>query len=180
MKMNEKDKALEALRLLAAQCGNAKVRSENLKIVKDYVEERHEQEGGKRIARLKNSYLADIKTRVSILDVVTPHVQLKRAGKSWKGLSPFSQEKTPSFYVHPERNSFKCFSTDIGGDAIRFVELVENLTFMEAVETLARKFNFPVQYEQGFDYVDERHEREAALLRNAEAEDMEEEMQNEK
>ncbi len=99
--------------------------------------------------RFKDNYLSDLKDRVSILDVVSPHVQLKRAGKSWKGLSPFSQEKTPSFFVNPERNSFKCFSTDTGGDAIRFVELVENLTFIEAVETLARAFNYPVQYERG-------------------------------
>ena len=99
--------------------------------------------------RFKDNYLSDLKDRVSILDVVSPHVQLKRAGKSWKGLSPFSQEKTPSFFVNPERNSFKCFSTDTGGDAIRFVELVENLTFIEAVETLARAFNYHVQYERG-------------------------------
>ena len=56
MKMNEKDKALEALRLLAAQCGNAKVRSENLKIVKDYVEERHEREA----ALLRNAEAEDM------------------------------------------------------------------------------------------------------------------------
>jgi len=101
------------------------------------------------MARIKDSYLADLKARVQIYDVVAPHVKLKRAGKSWKGLSPFSQENTPSFFVHPERNMFKCFSTDTGGDAIRFVQLLENLTFMEAVETLAHRFNFPVQYEQG-------------------------------
>ncbi|MFP6854476.1 MAG: DNA primase, partial [Opitutales bacterium] len=101
------------------------------------------------MARIKDSYLADLKARVAIFDVVSPYVKLKRAGKSWKGLSPFSQEKTHSFYVHPEKNNFKCFSTDNGGDAIRFVQLVENLTFMEAIESLAHRFNFPVIYEHG-------------------------------
>ena len=101
------------------------------------------------MARIKDTYVTDLKARVPILDVVTAHVKLKRAGKSWKGLSPFSQEKTPSFYVHPDKNMFKCFSTDKGGDAIRFVQLVENLTFVEALETLGTRFNFPVEYEHG-------------------------------
>ena len=101
------------------------------------------------MARINDNYLADLKARVPIYDVVAPHVKLKKAGKSWKGLSPFSQENTPSFYVHPEKNMFKCFSTDTGGDAIRFVQLLENLTFMEAIETLAHRFNFPVKYDQG-------------------------------
>ncbi len=101
------------------------------------------------MARIKDTYVTDLKARVPILDVVSTHVKLKRAGKSWKGLSPFSQEKTPSFYVHPEKNMFKCFSTDKGGDAIRFVQLMENLTFVEALETLGSRFNFPVQYEHG-------------------------------
>ncbi|MFP6900029.1 MAG: DNA primase, partial [Opitutales bacterium] len=101
------------------------------------------------MARIKDTYITDLKARVPILDVVSTHVKLKRSGKSWVGLSPFSQEKTPSFYVHPDKDMFHCFSTSTGGDAIRFVQLVENLTFIEALETLAHRFNFPVQYEHG-------------------------------
>jgi len=76
-------------------------------------------------------------------------VQLKRAGRSWKGLSPFTTEKTPSFYVHPDRGFYKCFSTGEGGDAFSFVMKMENLEFIEAVEFIAKKFNITLEYEDG-------------------------------
>lgn len=84
-----------------------------------------------------------------MVDVVSPYVQLKRAGRSWKGLSPFTQEKTPSFYVHPDRGFYKCFSTGEGGDCFTFVMKQENLEFIEAVEFLAKKFNITLEYEEG-------------------------------
>ena len=83
------------------------------------------------------------------MDVVSPYAQLKRAGRSWKGLSPFAQEKTPSFYVHPDRGFYKCFSTGEGGDCFTFIMKQENLEFIEAVEFLARKFNIALEYEEG-------------------------------
>lgn len=90
-----------------------------------------------------------MKHQVNLVDVVSPYVQLKRAGRSWKGLSPFTQEKTPSFYVHPDRGFFKCFSTGEGGDLFSFVMKMENLEFIEAVEFIARKFNINLEYEAG-------------------------------
>jgi DNA primase len=84
-----------------------------------------------------------------LVDVVSPYAQLKRAGRSWKGLSPFTQEKTPSFYVHPDRGFYKCFSTGEGGDCFTFIMKQENLEFIEAVEFLARKFNIALEYEEG-------------------------------
>jgi len=84
-----------------------------------------------------------------LVDVVSPYAQLKRAGNSWKGLSPFTQEKTPSFYVHPDRGFYKCFSTGEGGDCFTFIMKQENLEFIEAVEFLARKFNITLEYEEG-------------------------------
>jgi DNA primase len=90
-----------------------------------------------------------MKHQVNLVDVVSPYVQLKRAGRSWKGLSPFTQEKTPSFYVHPDRGFYKCFSTGEGGDIFSFVMKIENLEFIEAVEFLARKFNINLEYEAG-------------------------------
>lgn len=99
--------------------------------------------------RISRASIERLRASVNIYDVVAPTVRLTRAGKSWKGLSPFSQEKTPSFYVHPERGFFKCFSTGTGGDAIRFVEIQERLSFQEAVEILAERFNVPLEYEDG-------------------------------
>lgn len=81
--------------------------------------------------------------------MVSPYVQLKRAGRSWKGLSPFTTEKTPSFYVHPDRGFYKCFSTGEGGDCFTFIMKQENLEFIEAVEFLAKKFNITLDYEEG-------------------------------
>ncbi|WP_269525676.1 DNA primase [Coraliomargarita parva] len=99
--------------------------------------------------RIAQSSIEALKHQINLLDVVSPYVQLKRAGRSWKGLSPFTQEKTPSFYVHPDRGFYKCFSTGEGGDCFTFIMKVENLEFIESVEFLAKKFNIQLQYEEG-------------------------------
>jgi len=94
--------------------------------------------------------LNNIKQKVSIVDVVSPYVQLKPSGHYLKGLSPFSHEKTPSFFVDPQRNIFKCFSTGNAGDIFRFLEIKEQLTFAESVEWLAERFNIPLEYSNTF------------------------------
>ena len=75
--------------------------------------------------------------RVGIQDVVAEHVTLKRRGVRWVGLCPFHSEKTPSFTVHPDRGLFKCFGCGKGGDVFSFVQLRENVSFMEAMRHLA-------------------------------------------
>lgn len=90
--------------------------------------------------------LERIRQQVSIVDVVSPYVQLKPSGHYLKGLSPFSHEKTPSFFVDPQKNIFKCFSSGYAGDLFRFLELKEQLTFSETVEWLCDRFNIPVEY----------------------------------
>ena len=97
---------------------------------------------------IASSCIQAIKDRVSIVDVVVPYVRLRPAGRYWKGLSPFSHEKTPSFFVDPQRNTFKCFSSGYAGDVFRFLELKEQLTFSEAVERLCEQFNIPLEYER--------------------------------
>ncbi len=99
--------------------------------------------------RIAHACVEGIKQQVDLVDAISPYVQLKRVGRSWKGLSPFSQEKTPSFYVHPDKGFFKCFSSGKGGDLYSFVMEMENLDFNEAVEFVARRFNLPVEYESG-------------------------------
>lgn len=81
----------------------------------------------------------EIKTRVSIEDIIGEYVQLKRAGRNWKGLSPFSEERTPSFVVSPEKQIWHDFSSGRGGDVFAFVMEVEGLDFKGALELLARK-----------------------------------------
>lgn len=81
----------------------------------------------------------EVKTRLSIEDVIGEYVQLKRAGRSFKGLSPFTNERTPSFVVSPEKQIWHDFSSGRGGDMFSFVMEVEGLDFKGALELLARK-----------------------------------------
>lgn len=87
-----------------------------------------------------------VKHRVNLYDVVSRVVQLKRAGRQWVGLSPFTNEKTPSFYVTPDKGFYKCFSSGETGDLFTFVMKTENLTFPEAVEVIAERFQIPLVY----------------------------------
>lgn len=82
-----------------------------------------------------------IKDRLSIVDVVSSYVELHKAGKNYKGKSPFSAEKTPSFYVSPDRGMYYCFSTSQGGDIFSFIQAMEGVEFKEALKVLAEKAN---------------------------------------
>lgn len=81
----------------------------------------------------------EVRARLNIEDVVGEYVQLKRAGRNFKGLSPFTGEKTPSFIVSPEKNIWHDFSSNKGGDIFSFVMEVEGVDFREALELLARR-----------------------------------------
>ncbi len=86
-----------------------------------------------------------IRLKLDIADVVSDYVpNLQRSGKNLKGLCPFHNEKTPSFIVSPERQTFHCFGCGEGGDAFSFLMKVENLTFPEALEKLAAKTGVPL------------------------------------
>lgn len=84
-------------------------------------------------------FIAKVRGAVDIVDVVGETVQLRRSGKYFTGLSPFTKEKTPSFFVNPETQSFKCFSTNEGGDVFSYLKLTKGLNFPEAVAMLADK-----------------------------------------
>jgi DNA primase len=94
-----------------------------------------------------NDAVQQIKERLNILDVVAPYVELHKAGRHFKGKSPFSNEKTPSFYVSPERGLFYCFSTNRGGDMFTFIETIEGVDFKEALRILATKANVELRPE---------------------------------
>ena len=88
----------------------------------------------------------DIKARLDILEVVGQRVPLQRSGRSYKGNCPFHQERTPSFHVFPERQSWRCFGAcATGGDAFSFVMRAENLEFGEALRELSRRTGVPLQ-----------------------------------
>ena len=88
--------------------------------------------------RINDEDIALVRERCRIDDVVRDYVALRSAGGgSWKGLCPFHDEKTPSFTVTPSRGFFYCFGCGEGGDVITFLQRQQNLSFTEAVQTLA-------------------------------------------
>lgn len=87
--------------------------------------------------RFDDRLLDDIKARIPPSRLIGRTVNLIRAGGSYKALSPFTKEKTPSFYVNDEKRIFKCFSSGLGGDIFKWLQLTEGLSFPEAVERLA-------------------------------------------
>ncbi len=89
--------------------------------------------------RIPDGFVDELKARLRPSDVIGRKVKLKKQGKEWVGLSPFTAEKTPSFYVNDQKKIFKCFSSGMGGDVISFVMETERLSFMEAVEKLAEE-----------------------------------------
>ena len=81
----------------------------------------------------------EVRSRLNIEDVIGEYVQLKRSGRNFKGLSPFSGEKTPSFYVSPDKHIWHDFSSGKGGDVFSFVMEVEGMDFRQSLELLARR-----------------------------------------
>ena len=100
--------------------------------------------------RIRDEDIAAVRERSPIDEVVGEYLQLRNAGGgSLKGLCPFHEEKTPSFNVTPARGLFYCFSCAEGGDAIKFVQKIDGLSFVEAVERLAGRAGIELRYEQG-------------------------------
>ena len=91
----------------------------------------------------------EIRSRLAVEDVIGEYVQLKRAGRNWKGLSPFGAEKTPSFVVSPDKQIWHDFSSGRGGDIFTFVQEMEGVDFKGALEILARRAGIDIeQYRQ--------------------------------
>ncbi|OAH41726.1 DNA primase [Dietzia cinnamea] len=100
--------------------------------------------------RIPEQDIAAIRERTRIEEIVGEYVALKPAGAdSLKGLSPFKDEKTPSFHVRPQHGYFHCFSTGEGGDVFAFLMKMEHIGFVEAVEQLADRIGYRISYEGG-------------------------------
>ena len=111
--------------------------------------------------------MAEIKERLSIQDIISPYVKLKRAGKSLVGLCPFHKEKTGSFHVSSERGSWHCFGCGIGGDGFSFIEKIEGVDFKGALKILAEKAGVTLEYRSRSSEDGEKKERLRALLSRA-------------
>ncbi len=121
--------------------------------------------------RISDRDIAAIRERVSIEDVVGDYVQLRRAGAdSMKGLCPFHDEKSPSFHVRPNHGHFHCFGCGEGGDVYAFVQKIEHVSFVEAVELLADRVGHTITYSGPATSVQrDRGSRSRLLAANAEA-----------
>src|SRR3989339_1453238 len=87
----------------------------------------------------------EVKSKVDIVEIIGEKVALKKAGRHFKGLCPFHSEKSPSFIVSPERQSFKCFGCGEGGDVYSFLQKYEGMSFLEALESLAKRVGITIE-----------------------------------
>ena len=97
-----------------------------------------------RIMRIPPEIIEQVRSSADIVEVVSEYVTLKRRGQNYFGLCPFHSEKTPSFSVHPGKQIFHCFGCGEGGNVITFIMKIEKVSFVEAVQLLARKLNIRI------------------------------------
>lgn len=119
--------------------------------------------------RISEKTIEAVKQRLDILEVIEDYVPLKRSGRSYKGFSPFQEEKTPSFMVEPNKGIFKDFSSGKGGNAISFLMEIEGFSYVDAIKHLANKYQIPIEYDQVATDEEEgnkayRKERESLLI----------------
>ena len=109
--------------------------------------------------------IEEVKNRIDIVDVISDFITLRKSGQNYKALSPFSSEKTPSFYVVPNKGIFKDFSSGKGGDAFTFVMEHEKMTYVEAIRYLAKKYGVEIQEEKVSDeFQAQQSERESLYI----------------
>lgn len=101
------------------------------------------------MAMFSEDTIREVKETADIIDVVSEFVKLQPAGKNHKGLCPFHQEKTPSFFVSKERQTFKCFGCGEQGNVITFIQKIKNIPFPDAIRLLADKYNIPIEQGEG-------------------------------
>ena len=93
---------------------------------------------------ISDNTIQEIKERIDIVEGVGDFVNLKKSGSSYKALSAFTSVETPSFFVSPSKQIFKCFSTGKGGDAIEFLKEVESMSYIEALKYLGEKYGVEI------------------------------------
>ena len=111
---------------------------------------------------IEESVIREVKERLDIVEVIGDFVSLKRSGSSYKALSPFTNEKTPSFFVSPSKQIFKCFSTGKGGDAIEFLKEVEGMTYIDAIKYLGEKYG--VEINESTSGYEQNNDKESLLI----------------
>jgi len=96
------------------------------------------------MVRYSDELIEEIRNNNDIVDIISQYVILKRSGRSYFGLCPFHKEKSPSFSVSPDKQIFHCFGCGAGGNVFHFISKIENINFIESVQTLADRANIPL------------------------------------
>ena len=104
--------------------------------------------------------IIEIRNRASIVEIISDHVTLKKAGRNYMGLCPFHTEKTPSFTVNEEKGIFHCFGCQTGGSVFQFLMQLDQLTFPEAVERVAKRYGITIERVEGSRIRQESGERD--------------------
>ena len=99
---------------------------------------------------VNDAFLQELRYKIDIEDIVSSYVSLKRHGSLFKGLCPFHNEKTPSFTVYPETQSFYCFGCGAGGDAVSFIKRIENIDYIDALKYLCDRYGMQMP-QDGYD-----------------------------
>ncbi len=102
------------------------------------------------VNKISDEFIEELRMKNDVLSVISPYVELKKRGRTYVGLCPFHNEKTPSFTVYPDTQSFYCFGCGAGGEIVNFTRRIENIDFVEAVKLLADKCGMAMP-EDGFD-----------------------------
>ena len=113
---------------------------------------------------INDSVLAELRAVTDIVEVIGEHTRLKKAGRSWKGLCPFHNERTPSFTVDRDKGLYHCFGCGAGGDVIHFLRQIDRLDFPEAVEALAARFGVAIPRRAARGPQDEQREKLLAAV----------------
>jgi DNA primase len=117
------------------------------------------------LGRIPAENIEQVAAANDIVEVIGAYFPLKRAGANFKALCPFHQEKTPSFHVSPQRQTFHCFGCGVGGSVFRFVMEYEHVDFPSAIRKLAARVGIPVIEERGAGDEDRQHEARRMLLK---------------
>jgi DNA primase len=115
------------------------------------------------------SQVDQVRSAADIVKIVGDYVKLRKAGANFMGLCPFHQEKTPSFAVHPAKQIFHCFGCGVGGDVFKFVMMIDNLSFPEALRRVGEKVGITIRDREGGEGSDGRARERTALYKLHEA-----------
>ena len=108
---------------------------------------------------LTTKTIEEVKERIVIEDIVKEYIAIKKSGRNYVCCCPFHNERTPSFFIFPDKNCFRCFGCGESGDGISFIRKIENLNFIETIEFLAKKYGIKIEEKNDTGYLDTTHQK---------------------